>query len=87
VLGAILGDSVGSIYEVSPIKITNFPLLAEGDTFTNLTICTVLTADGLLNGDFADFLPTWVHCLRHTGNGGKFHTWVFADGSDAHGSH
>jgi hypothetical protein len=24
-----------------------------------------------------------MHCLRHTGKGGRFHTWVFADGSDA----
>jgi ADP-ribosyl-[dinitrogen reductase] hydrolase len=87
VLRAIFGDNVGSIYEASPIKITDFPLFAEGATITNDTICKLSIADGLLSGDFAGHLPTWVHCLRHTGKGGRFHTWVFADGSDALRSH
>jgi hypothetical protein len=39
VLRAIFGDNVGSIYEASPIKITDFPLFAEGATITNDTIC------------------------------------------------
>ena len=65
-LGAIIGDIVGSIYEHDNIKTKDFPLFAKRATFTDDTVCTVAIADCLLSaGDFADYLRTWVHRYPH----------------------
>jgi ADP-ribosylglycohydrolase len=86
-LGAIIGDIVGSIYEHNNIKTKDFPLFAEGATFTDDTVCTVAIADGLLSGgDFVDHLRTWVRRYPHAGYGGMFLRWAFADGMGPYGS-
>jgi ADP-ribosylglycohydrolase len=86
-LGAIIGDIVGSIYEHDNIKTKDFPLFAEGATFTDDTVCTVAIADGLLSGgDFADHLRTWVRRYPHAGYGGMFLRWAFADDRGPYGS-
>jgi ADP-ribosylglycohydrolase len=87
VLGAIVGDIVGSIYEHDNIKSKNFPLFAERATFTDDTVCTVAIADGLLSsGDFAGHLRTWVRRYPHAGYGGMFLRWAFADDRGPYGS-
>ena len=48
-LGAIIGDIVGSIYEWDRIKTKNFPFFALHCDFTDDTVCTVAVADILLN--------------------------------------
>ena len=86
-LGAIVCDIVGSIYEHDNIKMKDFPLFAEGVTFTDDTICTVAIADCLLSGgDFADHLRTWVRRYPHAGYGGMFLRWAFTDGMGPYGS-
>src|SRR3954465_5178932 len=86
-LGAIIGDIVGSIYEHDNIKMKDFPLFAEGVTFTDDTICTVAIADCLLTGgDFADHLRTLVRRYPHAGYGGMFLRWAFTDGMGPYGS-
>jgi hypothetical protein len=87
VLGAIVGDIVGSIYEHDNIKTKDFPLFAERATFTDDTVCTVAIADGLLSsGDFAGHLRTWVRRYPHAGYGGMFLRWAFADDRGPYGS-
>jgi ADP-ribosylglycohydrolase len=49
-IGAIIGDIVGSIYEGSPTKRTDFPLWGLGCHFTDDTVLTVAAADKLLHG-------------------------------------
>ena len=51
-LGAILGDIIGSPYEFTQnnIKTTEFPLFSENSHFTDDTVMTVAVAEGLLNG-------------------------------------
>ena len=57
VLGAIVGDIVGSIYEHRNIKSKAFPLFGDGCRFTDDTVCTVAVADCLMSGgDFAVYL-------------------------------
>jgi len=41
-LGAIAGDIIGSIYELHPIKTTEFPLFSPGCRFTDDTFLTVI---------------------------------------------
>ena len=50
-LGAIVGDIVGSIYEFNNLKSKDFPLFQDHCTFTDDTILTIATADALM-GDW-----------------------------------
>ncbi len=47
-LGAILGDIVGSPYEFDPIDSEEFPLFCTVSRFTDDTVMTVAVADGLM---------------------------------------
>ena len=47
-LGAIVGDIVGSVYEFDNHKSKDFPLFREDSTFTDDTILTIATADALM---------------------------------------
>lgn len=49
-LGSIIGDIVGSIYEFDNIKTKNFALFDERMEFTDDSILTIATADWLLHG-------------------------------------
>lgn len=49
-LGAIIGDIVGSIYEFDNIKTKEFEFFQDGMECTDDSILTVATADWLLNG-------------------------------------
>ena len=44
-LGAIIGDIVGSRWEFDPTNDYNFEWLSEENGFTDDTICTVAVAD------------------------------------------
>ena len=46
-IGAIIGDIVGSVYEFNNIKTKDFPLFAEASTFTDDTVCTVPCTCGI----------------------------------------
>ena len=53
-LGAIIGDIVGSRFEFANTHRTDFELFADGCNYTDDTICTIAVADALLGrGDFA----------------------------------
>ena len=49
-LGAIIGDVVGSVYERNITKEMNFPLFSEKSTFTDDTILTIATAKAIIEG-------------------------------------
>ena len=49
-LGAIIGDIVGSIYEFDNIKTKEFPFFDERKEYTDDSILTIATADWLLSG-------------------------------------
>ena len=48
VIGAIAGDMIGSPYEFSSIKTTDFPLFSEKSCFTDDTVMTIAVLDALL---------------------------------------
>lgn len=58
-LGAILGDIIGSPYEFdhNNIKTVEFPLFNAAARFTDDTVMTLAVAEGLMNG-FGDELCT-----------------------------
>ena len=44
-IGAILGDIVGSVYEFSNIKTKDFPLFSQSSSYTDDSIMTIAVAD------------------------------------------
>lgn len=82
-LGAIVGDIVGSPFEFANTKnFWNSPLFTPGCEFTDDTICTVAVADALLTGEtFGEALRRW--CLRFPhpkgGYGVSFNEWLHSD--------
>lgn len=78
-LGAIIGDVVGSRWEFNPTNDYDFEWLSNKNGFTDDTICTVAVADALLKGrDFGESIHDWCNRYRHPmgGYGGRFAQWV-----------
>ena len=47
-LGAIIGDIIGSVYEWHNIKTTEFPLFSKGCRPTDDSVMSIAVADGLI---------------------------------------
>ena len=96
-LGAILGDMVGSPYEFdrNNYKHKDFPLLSENSHFTDDTVMTLAVALGLIAGQ-GDVQKTFAgvqHEMRHWGSGyphagygGMFRRWLRAEHPQPYGS-
>ncbi|SHL70170.1 ADP-ribosylglycohydrolase [Xylanibacter ruminicola] len=81
-LGAIIGDIIGSRWEFNPTNDYNFDWLSEENGFTDDTICTIAVADALLNEkDFGESIHNWCRRYPHPkgGYGGRFAQWVQND--------
>ena len=89
-LGAIIGDIVGSRWEFNPTNDYNFELFSDENGFTDDTICTVAVADALLKGrDFGESIHDWCNRYPHPtgGYGGKFAQWVRSDNPKPYNSY
>lgn len=84
-LGAIIGDIVGSVYEFDNTKRMDFPFFSQRSTYTDDSIMTIAVADWLLTDDgrtheslekimvrYAD-----AHPFPMGGYGGGFSQWLF----------
>lgn len=82
-LGAIIGDIVGSVYEWHNIKTKDFPLFRDDCFFTDDTVMTIATADALMNGgeadNFIDAYKKWGRLYPDAGYGGRFRRWIHSD--------
>lgn len=83
-IGAIIGDIIGSRFEFKNRRSTNFELFHPDCSFTDDTICTIAVADWLMNNDgrsLADIMRQW--CRKYPdpqgGYGASFRHWVFSD--------
>lgn len=82
-LGAIIGDTVGSIYEGHNIDTTEFPFFVERSHFTDDSVMTIAVAEWLLDDPARSqqglelSLVKWGHKYPHAGYGGGFRTWLF----------
>ncbi len=86
-IGAIAGDIVGSVYEWSPIKITDFPLFQDASCFTDDTVLTVAVAYAVLNHEgYQEPLKTFGRKYPNAGYGGKFIQWLNSDDSSPYNS-
>lgn len=87
-LGSIIGDIAGSIYEWRRIKRKDFqPLLAADAFFTDDTVLTVAVADALLGGRPAvETFKDWGRRYPNSGWGGRFRQWLFSNETAPYGS-
>lgn len=81
-LGAIIGDIVGSRFEFNNTDNYNFELFTEESTFTDDTICTIAIADAINNGEhYEDTLLKW--CRKYPNPkgayGSSFARWIASD--------
>ena len=89
-LGAIIGDIVGSRWEFNPTDDYNFKLFSDQNGFTDDTICTVAVADAILHGsdDYCKYIHRW--CRKYPnpmgGYGGRFRQWVMSNNPKPYGS-
>lgn len=79
-LGAIIGDIVGSVYEFSNIKTKDFELFKPSCRFTADTVMTCAVADAIMNGgsesDFIRSMKKYGRMYPHAGYGGRFRVWL-----------
>lgn len=89
-LGSIIGDIVGSVYEFNNYKSKGFePFFHERARFTDDTVCTVAIADALTGGiDPAVSLKAWGEKYWENGGWGRsFALWLGSDDSKPYGSY
>lgn len=78
IIGAIIGDVVGSRFEWANNRSTDFEFLTDVNKFTDDTVMTCAVADWLVNNDnLAEELRIWARKYPKAGYGGKFREWVF----------
>lgn len=89
-LGAIVGDIVGSVYEWNNIKTKDFPLFSERGFFTDDTVMTIAVADGIMNGgtadNFVESMKRFGKLYPDSGYGARFGSWLFSDVSEPYNS-
>ena len=88
-LGAIIGDTIGSVYEFNNIKTTDFPLFEVRSNYTDDSIMTMAVADWLLTdpqhgmdtleASFLAFAKKYPCPMGGYGPG--FYHWLFEPGS------
>jgi ADP-ribosylglycohydrolase len=79
-LGAIIGDIVGSVFEWDNIKTTQFPFFSPKGFFTDDTVLTVATAKALLsNISYTEAYQDFSRRYPGRGYGGNFQYWIYAD--------
>ena len=93
-LGAMLGDMIGSPYEFRPVRSTEFPLFREDSVFTDDTVMTAAVADAFLacmdesgtvtadddtvRRELVRKMKEWGRRYPDAGYGGRFYRWLFS---------
>jgi ADP-ribosylglycohydrolase len=89
-LGAIIGDIVGSVYEWNNNKTKDFPLFTERSFFTDDTVMTIAVAEALMNGgssdDFIVSMKKYGRLYPNADYGGRFGSWLFSDDREPYNS-
>ena len=84
-LGAIVGDTIGSVYEWGNIKTTDFPLFSDKAFFTDDSVMTVAVAHALLDhfdgeklseSGLVELMRSYGKTYPDAGYGGRFRRWL-----------
>lgn len=79
-IGAIIGDVVGSRFEFNNIKTKDFELITDDSEYTDDTVLTIAVMDIINSGDTSyenvvKTLQKWAQKYPHAGYGGSFYYW------------
>lgn len=89
-LGAIVGDVVGSVYEWNNIKTKDFPLFRDDCFFTDDTVMTCAVAEAIMNGgqkdDFIDAMKKYGRMYPNADYGARFNRWLMTDNREPYNS-
>jgi len=86
-MGAIIGDVIGSRFEGRYKKSTDFILFNKKSRFTDDSVLTVAIADALLNNDdYGSVLQKFGKKYPDAGYGGNFYKWIFLENPQAYNS-
>ena len=83
-IGAIIGDVIGSAYEFNNVRSKNFKAFTSKTTFTDDTVCTIAFMDYFLHAEKYDeenavkYLHAWTNRYPNAGYGGRFRQWVLS---------
>jgi ADP-ribosylglycohydrolase len=73
IIGAVIGDVIGSIYEWENIKTTDFPLFQDSCFFTDDTVLTLALCESILSGrPYKGLMREYYYRYPHAGYGGSF---------------
>ncbi len=92
-LGAVIGDVVGSRYEFNNIKTKDFELFGKGCYATDDTVMTCAVAEVLINKKqndkdyIVDTFKKWGRRYPHAGYGGRFGCWVLGNEREPYNSY
>ena len=82
-LGAIIGDIVGSVYEWNNLKTKDFPLFRKDCFFTDDTVMICAVAEAIMNGgqkdDFIDEMKKYGRMYPDADYGARFNAWLNSD--------
>ena len=94
-LGAILGDIVGSRWEFNSIKTKDFPFLSEHNFITDDSMMTLAIAKSFLEceSDYSNLSELVVKNMQYIGRkypnggyGGRFNVWLYEDNPQPYNS-
>jgi ADP-ribosylglycohydrolase len=87
IIGAIIGDVMGSVYEFDNIRTTEFDMFHPNCDFTDDTVLTIAVADCVLhNKDLAKTIWEYGRAYPNRGYGGRFYDWLQQDQPQPYGS-
>jgi ADP-ribosylglycohydrolase len=82
-IGAIIGDVIGSAYEWNNVKSKEFPLFSHTTDFTDDTVMTIATADKILNGKtYLEVFKKYGRAYPDAGYGGNFLQWLMSSSNE-----
>ncbi len=86
-IGAIIGDVIGSMYEFNNHRSKEFPLFQAKSNFTDDSVLTFATTKVLLDGgDYAAAYQSFARAYPHRGYGGRFSRWIRLDAPQPYNS-
>ncbi len=88
-LGAIVGDIVGSIYEFNNHRKKDFPLFGDGCDYTDDTVLTVAVADCIMHStNYGEYIKKYARAYPNVKGsyGGRFAQWIRSESMEPYNS-
>lgn len=90
-IGAIIGDIIGSRFEFDAEPPEDFDFFTDECSFTDDTVSTIATMDWMNNGGkaerYAEVLSKWVRKYKDVGFSSKFLSWALSSDRKPYGSY